>query len=122
MNKVRTGTSISLTFAMNSSVSKTTKCTSYRIFYGNNSRLPFDFLIENPDISHEFEPIGYADNLGRLLKESYEIESQNQTFYHDRVIRQVEYKVGDKVKFLVKATKMTDVRKFKRKWKGPCTV
>ena len=116
-------------FAMNTSVSKTTKCTPYQTIYGNNPRLPIDFLIEDPNIQHDFEPSEYSTNLKSLLHRTYEIIRQNkdfqvdkQKFYHDRILRQSEYTVGDKVKFLDKATKKSDAKKFKRKWKGPCDV
>ena len=95
----------------------------------NNPRLPSDFLVENPQINHEFEPCEYAENLKWILWQSYEIvrknidyEVQAQKFYHDRILRPAEYNIGDQVKFLDKAAKINDAKKFKRKWKGPCTV
>ena len=61
-------------------VSKSTKCTPYQIIYGNNPRLSVDFIVENPEIQHDFEPSKYSDNLSLLLNRTYEIIRQNKDF------------------------------------------
>ena len=78
---------------MNTSVSKTTKCTPFQIIYGNNPHLPIDFIVENPEIQHDFEPSKYSVNLSLLLNRTYKIIRQNkdfqvdkQKFYHDRIL------------------------------------
>ena len=121
-----------LVFALNTSESKATKCTPFKVVFGRDARLPIDVLFDHDPLDCP-EDIKTAEEYAKdryfALKDVYNTVITNlqlskkrmQAQYYQK-IRFINYKVGDKVWLKVKHYKTDKIRKLAPRRRGPWTV
>ena len=110
-------------------VHSSTKFTPALLRYGHNLETPFTLKRKSRDLNEpegNVTPQDYVELLSNHHKRIYEIAKQNQDKAHeqqkksyDKKIKQVSYKIGDKVLLYDSAKQNTKGDKFKKIYKGP---
>ena len=120
-----------INFALNTSVSESTKQTPYEVVYGKTAKLPIDVLmgIDKRD-QGDFSTLSeYTTELKKRLTDTYEIVRRNLTKSREVMKRQYDkkmnvnvYNVGDKVWVKNKFFKSGVSKKLAPRKSGPWTV
>jgi hypothetical protein len=115
--------------AYNSSVNKTTNCSSFEVMDGGQPRLPLDLFLPEMKVDLQLTPGKYAENVRnsletafRLVKTNIDTKVLKNKIIYDRRARAAKYKVGDNVMLLEEAVKKGTSNKLRKKWKGPYKV
>ena len=119
-----------VTFAMNSSVCKSSGFTPFFLLHGREARVPNDLVFGTTSSEYYQSQHHLASRLYHQLKETWELAAKNikraqqqQKRYYDKCVRLTEYNVGDKVMVYVPAIKPgREYNKFKLPLTGPHTI
>jgi hypothetical protein len=120
----------SLCFAYNTSVHSSTGVQPFVVVYGRFPKLPIDLMFPEAKTHNVvLEPEDYVENLIKQLNQAYEVvrktgelRVEKQRFYHDRSIRGIKYKIGDRVMLHQGEKKKQKSNKLMERWRGPYTV
>ena len=120
-----------LVFALNTSLSKATKCIPYNVVFGRSARLPIDILFnhDNTQFNDDTAPTDYAEERSFILKDIFEVvlknlqlNSEKMQAQYNKNIRFHDYREGDRVWLSVKYYKTGENRKLSPRRRGPWTV
>ena len=120
-----------LVFALNTSISKATKCIPYNVVFGRSARLPIDTFFNHDQILlyDATSPADYAEDRSFILKDVFDIVLKNLQLnstkmqaQYNKDIRFHNYRKGDKVWLNVKYYKTGENRKLSPRRRGPWTV
>lgn len=108
----------------NAKMHSSTGLSPYEIVYGRKMRSPLDFARSTAGISNE-----HVRELAKKLKEAWKgVKQRNhqsflqQAKQHDRQAVTPQYRVGDLVYLSNVVLKKSQVKKFKKFWKGPYPI
>ena len=120
-----------LTFALNTSESKATKCSPYYVVFGRSARLPIDVLFcdKEPSVGDSSTPLTYAQERQLILKDVFDVVFNNlqisklkmQAQYNEN-LRFLNHQEGEKVWLKVKFYKTGENRKLAPRYSGPWTI
>ena len=117
-----------LVFALNTSISKATRCVPYNVVFGRSARLPIDTLFNHDQILlyDATSPADYAEDRSFILKDVFDIVLKNlqlnstkMQVQYNKDIRFHNYRKGDKVWLNVKYYKSGENRKVSPRRRGP---
>ena len=121
-----------IVFALNTSISESTKMTPYEVVYGKSAILPIDVIINasSSDDPGTLSTVSeYARELKKKLTETYEIVRNNlnksregMKKQYDKNVRINRYTVGDKVWLKNKYFKSGVSKKLAARRNGPWTI
>lgn len=93
-----------LSFAYNTAVHSTTKCTPFELIYGRKAKVPIDLCFEGVPAAIALTPEQYADSIQKTLQKAYvtvalnrDIKMVKQKIRHDRMVKPAEFKINDRV-------------------------
>ena len=118
-------------FALNTSLSKATKCIPYNAVFGRSARLPIDILFnhDNTQFNDDPTPTDYAEERSFILKDIFEVvlknlqlNSEKMQAQYNKNIRFHDYWEGDRVWLSVKYYKTGENRNLSPRRRGPWTV
>jgi His(2)-Cys(2) zinc finger./Integrase core domain. len=111
-------------FAYNTTIHSSTNYTPYELVFGNKPELPTSILRE-PEFKYTYD--NYLDDLTLKLRKSREIarnnisdSKQRNKVYYDRKIKNVEFKVGQRVYLL--REQFDKSRKLASRYTGPYVI
>ena len=120
-----------LTFALNTSESKATKCSPYYVVFGRSARLPIDvlFCAKEPSVGDSNTPLTYAQERQLILRDVFDVVFNNlqisklkmQAQYNEN-LRFLNHQEGEKVWLKVKFYKTGENRKLAPRYSGPWTI
>ena len=116
-------------FANRSSLQKSTGESPFHLLYGRDPWLPTDEILDNPEDRRLIDARDYKEEMShrfavawRLARAQVEKAQQCQKFYHDKLAKQPDIKVGDRVFVYHPAEKRGKAYKFSRPFVGPYCV
>ena len=125
-----------LSFAYNTAVHATTKCSPFELMFGRIPKLPIDLVYDQTNetdmrAKYEVEWIAseFVDQQRREMRAMFDFAAANRdaaalkaSALYDRTIRGIDFKIGDRVWLLDQSTKVGVNPKLRPRWKGPYTV
>ena len=120
-----------LSFAYNTAVHATTKCSPFELMFGRIPKLPIDLVYdqtsaEDMRAKYEVEWIAseFVDQQRKEMRVMFDFAAANRdaaalkaSALYDRTIRGIDFKIGDRVWLLDESTKVEVNSKLRPRWK-----
>ena len=74
-----------LTFAYNTAVHGTTKCTPFELIYGRKPKIPLDVICDEKKVNLQLTPEDYAENVSKVLEDIFKRVRQNTGVKMDKI-------------------------------------
>jgi hypothetical protein len=118
-----------LTFAYNTAVHGTTKCTPFELIYGRKPKIPLDVICDEKKVNLQLTPEDYAENVSKVLEDIFKrvrentgVKMDRAKIRHDRNVRAANFEISDLVWVLDSTKTVGKSKKFKKKWAGPYKI